>query len=108
MGLRKKRDYVDLSELKRRGILKVPEIRKNATITKEGFVDFTQNQEKTNTLSFLDNFATSTTASNTDNLSSIVNKNDDFNALKIKIDDLEYKLERLIERLEKIEGNLEK
>lgn len=47
------------------------------------------------------NNATGETASNSE---VIVARGSDIESLKVKIDDLEYKLERLIERLERVEG----
>lgn len=123
-------EFIDYTLLKRKGLLKVPEI-------KEEVLDFTQGNNETKTQgstpAFGDFFGTSSSSSdsgsgiNTDvpnpfsgldspspgglgglPMPSMPSPSSDdlkeMNALKIKLDDLEYKLERLLERLGKLEG----
>ncbi|HVY01476.1 MAG TPA: hypothetical protein VHA12_01795 [Candidatus Nanoarchaeia archaeon] len=82
-----------------------------------GFLDFTQQQAQTasvsntaetpNTFGFLSDFSQSaqTQAQSTENTSFFSNNSDtpEVSALKIKIEDLEFKMERLLERLAEME-----
>ena len=120
MGIWGNREYIDYTELKRRGLLKVKEVEQKMKISKEGFIDFTNNplnnsesstssQTSVSPFGFLDNLSSnSEKTGNADPLSNIVNKADstELNSMKIKLDDMEYKLDKLIERLEKIESKI--
>lgn len=78
-----------------------------------GFLDFTQNSsqainspstEQPSTFGFLNDFAQSASNSNTDDVTSRFSSPDaEVSALRLKVDDLEYKIERLLERLATLE-----
>ena len=123
-------DYVDYTLLQKKGLLKI----KNESQTQEesvkvdnqGFVDFTQstNSSPSNTVpaassapagdmfGFLDNPTPPSSSSaiygNSSSSSSLTSSDtsSDVNALRLKLDDTEYKIERLIERLARIEEKL--
>ena len=112
-------DYVDYTLLKKKGILKLKEDKlKSSLSVKDGFVDLTGFKDNTtnepssstnsttnmNNFGFLNDMA-SIGSSNSQNTP--LNEND-LSSLKIKIDDMEYKLERFIERLDKLEEKLDK
>ncbi len=97
-------DVLDLTLLQKKGILKVPEI-------KDEYVDITKvNQqssgvkaESVSPFSFLDSLAQSNSSSS----SSITSDNSaDLSNLRVQIDNLEFKIERLLERLDKIESKI--
>lgn len=102
-------EVIDYTFLKKRGLLKVPE-----TNNEEDFVDLTSVKSNdipsTNSSSamsdfgFLSNMA-SIGAGNETNTPS-ASSDSEISSLKIKLDNLEYKFERLIEKMEKIEGKL--
>lgn len=113
MGLlgRKNDDFelLDLTLLRKKGILKIPE--------EKDVVDFSQipaSQDvsmpnmpsldpaiESNPFGFLDSVAQASSSASTG-----IPNSSDANAMKIKLDDFEYKLERLSERLERIESKL--
>jgi len=124
-------DYFDYTLLQKKGLLKIEEEPKeeNVKIDNQGFVDFTQsaNSVSSSTASvssassapvgdmfgFLDsptsssaNSSSSAVYGNSSISSSSGDTNSDINALRLKLDDTEYKLERLIERLARIEEKI--
>lgn len=131
MGLFKEEgvDIIDFTLLKKRGIINVPE-RKEAPRNYEpvgDMLDFTAikpsevagSSEYSSSsgmpdLGFLGDMATvgaENNSTNTTATTSYYGNNDsgsgaELNALKIKMDDMDYKLNRLLEKLEKIEGKL--
>jgi hypothetical protein len=114
---------IDYTYLQKRGIIKKKEEKKLPyKITKDGMVDLTSHvseavssefkdssysQQQTgmasNPFGFLDSVSQSQGSASA-SPSSGENSSAELNALKIKIDDLEYKLQRLIERLEQLES----
>ena len=121
MGLfDEKEDYVDYTLLKKKGILKLKqdEIKRNTKMTGD-FIDFTsfnndnrvssnpaENAPVNNNFSFLADMASAGATSSTTSVSTTDDK--ELSALKIKIDDIEYKLDKFIERIDKLEENLNK
>lgn len=114
MGLiRKSQPDMDYTLLQKKGILKKSvEEKLPFKMTKEGDIDLTHLDNSSNSgmaanpFGFLDSLAG---ASALDSPLSSSNNNSsdadsDISTLKIKIDDLEYKLARLIERLESLES----
>ncbi len=131
-------DYVDYTLLKKKGILKLPEEKKLPVKAEGGFIDFTafgSNETKSLTqtketpspnFDFLNNMAAAASTPNSDSSSSVSPlanfdaiqpasstallspDNKELNALKIKIDDMDYKLDRFIERIDKLEEKLNK
>lgn len=135
MGWIGKEEYVDYTLLKKKGLLKIKEQEAQKNLkTEGGFVDFTSlanaenpaNTTETGANNFgfladmasaasnpssanpLANFDTVSSASNS--VSSIPENIDakELNALKLKIDDMEYKLNKFIERIDKLEEKLVK
>jgi len=82
-------EVVDIPKLQRMGILKKQFPKTESPEYKE---------VSSNPLAFLDTFANS---ASTNNLSS-----SDVSELKIKLDNLEYQIERLVERLSVVEGKM--
>jgi ACT domain-containing protein len=115
-------DYVDYTLLKKRGILKLKEEKfKNSLSVKDGFVDLTGFKDNmisepsgstnsTSNFGFLSDMASigSSSPSNISSNENVKVDESDLSALKIKIDDMEYKLERFIERIDKLEEKLDK
>ncbi len=107
MGLfkRRKQGVIDLTKLEKRGILqKSREIairndRENTNANK--IVDLSDNSD--NDLGFLNSLASAGAGAGEDRMKSL----DSLRHLKIKIEDIEYKLNRFIERLDKIEEKLD-
>lgn len=122
MGVFGNEGYVDYTLLKKRGLLKESEKEVKSENTGSGFIDFTSSISNTNNSTNsspqanvgnpFDLLSSLTSSSNNSNsfsessspASSIYPANsssgDDVNALKLKIEDLEYKLQRLIERID--------
>ena len=122
-------DIIDFTLLKKRGIINVPE-RKETPRNYEpvgDVLDFTaikpgeaagsseyNSSSGMPDLGFLGNMAAVGAENNSTNTATATsyygNSNSgseaELNALKIKIDDMDYKLNRLLEKLEKIEGKL--
>ena len=110
MGLFRKesRDIVDFTLLQKRGIIKKehPQSSSSTVDTPTGFVDLTTSLPQvsasistpTDFLGFLDSASPKplTTASNS-------LENAEIHTIKVKIDDLEFKLERLLEKLSQLE-----
>jgi hypothetical protein len=108
MGLFKEEEVLDLTKLEKRGILKEARKMKESDANTEDYVDFSSKQESSNVsnpLGFLDSLA-STGASNASTSTNVASE--DLQHLKVKFEDLEYKLDRFVERLaaleEKIKG----
>ena len=115
MGIRG--DVLDLTDLQRRGLLKkAEEIQKQNSgagkVDSGGYVDMSTFQKTepavsgesaANPLGFLDSLA-STNSSSISNYSSGSNGDSlELQGLKSKIEDLEYKLDRLMEKIAKLE-----
>lgn len=119
-------EYMDYTLLKKKGFLKIKDEQKMPLKSEGGFIDFTSfGSQPRNELeqapkqepapsfgSFFDapaqTSANPSPLANFDNPTTAVSQNsaslgDDFNALKIKVDDLDYKIDRFIERIDKIE-----
>lgn len=117
MSLFKKRSstVVDLTALQKSGTLQRARAiakKDNAqTNTSQEFIDLTNSSSESSTtsaspnLDFLSSIASaSATESQKENVE--ISASNDVNHLKNKIEDLEYKLQRLIERLGKVEDKL--
>ncbi|HLC53333.1 MAG TPA: hypothetical protein VJK03_02210 [Candidatus Nanoarchaeia archaeon] len=110
MGLMRKRnssvDILDLTLLQKKGLLNIPE-RKPELIDLVGPSASTMpsTAPSDNPFGMLDSFAQNASAPPLASAGSDVPS--DMNALKIKLDDFEFKFQRLIERLEKIESSLD-
>ena len=125
----KKKDVIDLTELQRKGVLqrsqevgkKMGEYSKNenSVVDLSSFSRKQTNVENSGSetgFGFLGNLAGAgnTDTSSTGDYGSYTEKLKvaragklaEFNNMKVKIEDLEYKLERMIERLERIETRL--
>ncbi|MBI2451476.1 hypothetical protein HYV50_00180 [Candidatus Pacearchaeota archaeon] len=117
MGFLKSGELIDYTYLQKRGLLKKEEAKKReiGKVTKDGYIELNSpttvgNKQTMETLGnqfdFLDNLA-GTNANSTSE--GIENKNFDemqIQHLKVKLEDFEYKLDRLIERLNEIEEKL--
>jgi hypothetical protein len=106
MGLFKKRgsDVIDLTDMQKRGILKSSEKKE------EDFVDFspspvqTAPKEEVNPFGFLDSLAGSAVSGTGE--PPIKNEDKQIQHLKVKIEDLEYKLDNFLDRLAEIEKKI--
>lgn len=114
MSFFKKKDGVetiDFTALQKRGILeKKPVVVKNPLSSFVSSVQSQSSSEQTNSsfssgdmFGALDSLAG--TSSN-NNISSFANNEQDVNSLKVKIDDLEFKLERLLEKIDFLEKKM--
>jgi hypothetical protein len=99
-------DYIDLSDLQKRGIIK-----KNEKVNSEEGSDYykidptqTTQNDKISPLSFLDTFANS--VSNSTTSPSNATSSSETQDVKIKLEDFEYKLDRLVDKLAIIESKL--
>lgn len=123
-------DYVDYTELKKRGLLKVPEVKNDGMkVNKDGYVEILKrenagsneinsvnnaqqtggNEMASNPFGFLSSFANSASSSSSDNISNsdnLNNSNVEVAHLKVKLEDLEYKFDRLMEKLNLIEDKM--
>lgn len=110
--LRKKSDdfeVLDLTLLHKKGILKIPEQKPDildltAQQATAVAIQDSVNKQESNPFTFLDTFAQ---GAEQQALPSNSGESSDVNSLKIKLDDLEFKLERLLERLTRIDGRLD-
>ena len=124
----KEEEYVDYTLLKKRGLLKTNEEPAQPGLkTEGGYIDLTpartESAEKTatNNFGFLNGMASADSSqinmnplANFDSimpapaaeLGNIDGK--EFSALKIKVDDIDYKIDRFIERIDKLEERLGK
>lgn len=111
MGFSKSDEYIDYSLLKKKGILKISEKKTLPVKTEGGFMDFTSfgspnnqaasttKEPSVNNFDFLNDMACGASQTPSQN----PGDNKEVSALKIKIDDIDYKLNKLLERLEKLE-----
>lgn len=129
MAFRKKRiDTYDYTLLQKRGLLKKEEIKSSGVkVTRDGYFELGGGAEnlkeeiqsaganlagnspagEQSPLSFLDAFAASASNSDGKNFNAEIAADDKTaQHLAVKLDDLEYKLERFLERLEKIEARV--
>ena len=119
-------DYIDYTLLKKKGILKIkdnnndigvidltqisspPSSLQTSQSSGSGFgsffgsADASPPSSPSSSTSYFDNSPSSSTSSAQSSSSS----NSDLSALKIKLEDFEYKIEKLLERLSKIESRL--
>lgn len=127
MGVFDSTEYVDYTLLKKRGLLKSHEEELKTESKDTGFVDFTAGMSSSSSASssntsspfdLLSNLTSGTgnsasgstgsyygnSSSTTGSVSSVGSStgSDDVNALKLKIEDLEYKIQMLIERMDKM------
>lgn len=100
---KKKEEIVDLTDLQRRGILKKPE-EQDDTATLDSVAPVSSPTEDANPLAFLDALASSN--SETQSSSSLLNT-PNTSGVNIKLDDLEYKLDRMMDRLAIMETKLQ-
>ena len=100
---RKEGDVLDLTNLQRRGILKksqqIQTTNSKSEVKSNDYLDISTPQQSSNPLSFLDSLANATPAPQ---------QSPDFSDIKVKIENFEYKLDRLMERLEAIEAKMQK
>ena len=103
-------DYLDIPDLQRRGLLKKTVEKVSQGIqTEDGYVKIPQTtlrEEKSEVspFSFLDNLANaSTQTESASQFFSATNSSDDAKDMKVKFENFEYKLERLIDRLVEME-----
>ncbi|MBS3065665.1 hypothetical protein J4229_01325 [Candidatus Pacearchaeota archaeon] len=126
-------DYIDYTLLKKKGLLKIKEDNfKRGLKIEDGFIDLASLKSEvadeattpaqvsnagvtadTSNFSFLGDMASigSSTANSVTSPSSGESQKfdeDSLNALKIKIDDIEYKIDKFIERLDRLEDSLNK
>ncbi|MDO8564077.1 MAG: hypothetical protein Q7R87_03650 [Nanoarchaeota archaeon] len=120
MGVFDNGDYVDYTLLKKRGLLKESDQEVKKDNSNSGFVDFTSSatnssssnipsSSSTNPFDLLSSLTSSNSSSNpgvesSNSLSSVypnnISSSDEVNALKLKVEDLEYKIQRLIEKID--------
>jgi len=119
MGLFGSDEYTDYTLLKEKGLLKVEEEKEESVKIKEGFVDLTsetinaiedKNKDKSATnasvpnLDFLGDGSFGSNENGSYGVSTESKKeSEDIANIKIKLEELEYKIDRLIDRLNKIE-----
>ncbi|MEK6889989.1 MAG: hypothetical protein AABW82_02700 [Nanoarchaeota archaeon] len=119
MGVFGNGDYVDYTLLKKRGLLKESEQEVKKESPSAGFVDFTSSissssnsnapSPSNNPFDLLSSLTSSNSSNNavveSSNSSSSIYPNntsssDEVNSLKLKVEDLEYKIQRLIEKID--------
>ena len=113
-------EVIDLTELKEKGILQrsraIALDDEKMSANENNIVDLTvsnsisgsSNSSESSAFGFLDSLAGAAGGSgNNAGVGSFNNDNTNMSSLKIKIEDIEYKLDRFIERMEKIELKLE-
>ena len=116
-GRKKGVEVVDLTEMRKRGLLR--RRREKDEVVELGSVkpSASSGASGASALGFLDSLASANAASSgsqgsgygsySDKLKSLRSSRlAEFNSMKVKLEDFEYKIERLIERLEKIEARL--
>ncbi len=101
-----KEETVDLTELQKRGILKKALEKENVNEGKD--IDFTSASSVSNSSNPFDLLSSlaSSSGNTTRTLANNEVSNDDIQHLKVKLEDLEYKLDRFLERIEKIESKI--
>jgi len=125
---------VDFTALKKRGLLKMPErkVDSRVKIDRDGSIDFTgmansfnsavssqsdglsgssSNSGAISPFGFLDNLSSASSSSSSSAGSSLDNtlmqsSSSELNSIKIKMDDLDFKISAFVERMEKIESKL--
>jgi len=119
---------IDFTALKKRGILKVPEpkVDRRIKVDRDGSIDFTgmansngvpmdssSSSSAVSPFGFLDNLsqASSASSSSTSSFSSLDSavmqtEKSDLSSLRIKIDDLDFKIGQFMDRLSRIESKL--
>ncbi len=106
MGLFRKKgdmDFLDYTLLQKKGLLKVPAKQTDMLdLTMRGVSS--PATSATNPFGFLDSMAG---AANSLSVASGTGGAPEFSSLKLKLEDVEYKLERLVDRLALIESKLE-
>lgn len=125
---RKRRDVVDLTDMRKRGILKdaIPETNEEGLIDfrgKEinpapksaGYADFSSGTSNTPDMDFLGSLAGASNAAASSSGGSIIenlrearqrNLNPEINELKIKVEDSDYKIRVLQDRIKELERKL--
>ena len=115
-------DYVDYTLLTKKGILKLKEEKLKSSLRNEGgFVDLTPFRNEVATepsstsstpnmgnfgfLSDMASIGSSSPSSNSCENSPKINEND-LSELRIKLDNMEYKFDRFLERIDKLEESL--
>lgn len=108
MALFKKKspDVIDLTKLKKQGILeRSQEIAKKEDSSSD-FIDLSKTESSAgDPFSMLDSLANTASSSSVSGSSELGGK--ELSQVKVKLEDLEYKLDRFVERLEKIESKLD-
>lgn len=132
MGLFEKKgiDTIDYTLLQKKGFIKKKvEKEEPYKVNSDGIIELTadnltsnltsnsetpassevQKTDNVSPFSFLDNIAQASTNSNvqSNNISNNNTNSDEISSVKVKVDDLEYKLERLLEKLAMIESKLD-
>lgn len=130
MGLFGKEDeYVDYTLLKKRGLLKINEEPAQPGLkTEGGFIDLTPARKDSEkpaaaNFGFLSEMASAGSGQTSTSLNPLANFDSvtpalaaepagtdekEFSALKIKVDDIDYKIDRFIERIDRLEEKLAK
>lgn len=130
MGIFGKEDeYIDYTLLKKKGLLRVEEEKVQQGLkTEGGFIDLTPAKTEVSKPSEMGNFgflgdmasqnSSQTVANPLASFDSIAQQTAtaelastgerEFNALKIKVDDIDYKIDRFIERIDRLEEKLSK
>ncbi len=126
MGLFGKDEVIDYTLLAKKGLLKLPEKKKIELKTEGGFVDFTSMHSASESaaaetsaglpaagsagsmpdMSFLGSLAGAGSSAESSSSTTLSASLPDISTIRIKIDDMEYKLDRFIERLDKIEEKI--
>ena len=117
-----KNDVIDFTALQKRGLIKKEEPKKSELqITKDGYINLSQNKEQeiisneispqNNPFDMLNSLAAAGNSAESENpfqtsQSAQQNSSIDFQHLSVKLDDLEYKLERLIDKIAEIEAKI--
>lgn len=118
---RNRGDVIDFVELQKRGLLEAAravEADSRIPMSKEGIVDFSALANANSSsggsvgsnsgggfLGFLDSPSSSSDSSFSNSMSNTnSNRGDEISHLKVKIEDLEFKLDRLMEKLARIES----
>src|SRR3989344_998497 len=107
MGIfRKNEEVLDLTLLQKKGILKIKEEKDEVELTKSQ-ANSNIASHSSSPFEFLDNLAQTSQADNKNYFQSSTTANSaDLQDLRVKFEDIEYKMQRLIERFEKIEEKI--
>jgi hypothetical protein len=114
--LRKRGETIDFTLWQKRGLIKVPEQKSSGLRgTIDGFIDLrgtaeqapaTETANTGSQFDFLSSLASSSSSTLTPTSSFGQADGAEVNALKIKIEDLEYKIARLMERIAEMEARM--